>query len=94
MKLTLKQLEARCRALNKEMKDKPWVVLVERFKGTDVLLELVPRKPGQKREPLCTGSVHDIWIFLDGFMKGLATLKETTNDQKTVQANKRHDCRC
>lgn len=72
MKITLRQVEAECRALNKGvLLGTPWGVLVERS-GSEVVLWQVPRRVGSDRAEVFRGTPREVMVFLAGIVTGLA----------------------
>lgn len=70
MKLTLRQLESRCREINRSLRGSAsWGVSVERYHD-EVFVLRVPRDPAHARESVYSGTVREAGAFLDGMVAG------------------------
>jgi hypothetical protein len=74
MKVTLKQLEAKCRQINPYMRKTRYGVAVCRS-GEDIAVQFVSRKTGFPPKTEFVGSAREADAYLDGLVTGVAMLK-------------------
>lgn len=74
MKITLKQLEAKCRLINPYMRNTRYGVAVCRSHD-DIAVQLVPRRAGLQPKTEFVGSAREADAYLDGLVTGVAMLK-------------------
>jgi len=74
VKITLKQLEAKCRLINPYMRNTRYGVAVCRM-ADDICVQFVSRKTGFPPKTEFVGSAREADAYLDGLVTGVAMLK-------------------
>lgn len=73
MKITLKQLDDKCRRhVNPYMRRTRFGMSLVRRADNDISVEMIPRKPGGSAMLQFTGAAREVDAFLSGLMTGLA----------------------